>query len=51
MVRTLNKSTFVLKNKLHLSIRDNMLRKMFRIFFVVAEKICSDSESRDTSTQ
>ena len=33
MVRTSNKSTYVLKNKFHLSIRHNMLWKIFGKFF------------------
>ena len=33
MVITSNKSTFVLKNKFHLSIQPNMLWKIFGIFF------------------
>ena len=34
MVKTSNKRTFVLRNKLHLSIQHNVIWKIFGIFFV-----------------
>ena len=53
MIRTSNKSTFVLKNKFHLSIRHNMLWEIFEIkslgFFFFFNTFLF--KKQDTSTQ